>query len=720
VTLRISIGLLLTALTALVAGRRAFWLFRLISSGQPDPGRLERSGPSLAQKAWSQVVEVFGQKKLLKWTVPGVAHFVTFWGFVILSATILEAYGALFDEDFHIPLIGKSQWLGFLEDLFALLVVVGIGIFALIRVRQEPATKGRRSRFYGSHTGAAWVILGMIFMVIFTLVAYRAAQVKTGVFPFDRSAFLSHWAANALDGFSRETNHAIETTFILLQLAVVLGFLCIVVYSKHLHIFLAPLNVMFARKPKALGAVTPMLSGGVPVDFENAGEDDTFGVGKIEDFTWKTYLDLSTCTECGRCQTQCPAWNTGKPLSPKLLITDLRDHLFAKAPWILAGEAGLEQDAVEKERAKLLEVLEDDHGRQHNPNRIPEDERPLVGTAEQGGVIDPDVLWACTNCGACVEQCPVDIEHVDHIIDMRRYQVLVESSFPSEAGVMMRNVENQGNPWGVSPRVRTEWMEGLGFDVPVLDGPIPDDVEWLFWVGCAGAIDDRARKTTRALAECLHAAGVTFAVLGEGETCTGDPIRRLGNEYLWSEMAKQNVATLQEAGARKILVTCPHCYNSLAKEYQQVGGFFEVVHHTELLSQLIQDGRLTPVQAIDQKITYHDPCFLGRHNEIYTPPREVLVNLPGAVVEEMPRNKERSFCCGAGGARMWLEETIGTRVNVNRTEEALALEPDVIAVGCPFCKTMISDGVNAAGSSVEVVDVAQLLARALQSVAPPA
>jgi Fe-S oxidoreductase len=716
VELRLSIGLTLTLIAFAIFGRRAYWLYRLITAGQSDPSRLELGPRGLAVKLGTQITEVMGQRKLLQWSVPGVAHFMTMWGFIILNLTIVEAYGALFKADFAIPVIGHWDALGFLEDLFAVLVLLGLATFALIRVRNEPATKGRRSRFYGSHTGAAWLILGMITLVILTLVGYRAAQVKTGVFPYGDGAFLSHWAANALDSFSRGTNHTIETTFILLQLAVVLGFLVLIAYSKHLHIFLAPLNVMFSRRPNALGAVTPMISAGKPVDFENAGDDDIFGVGKVEDFTWKTYLDLTSCTECGRCQSQCPAWNTDKPLSPKLLITDLRDHMFNKAPWLLAGSEGLTPQATEKARAA---ATYDHTERDHNPNRIPEDERPLLGTAEEGGVIDPDVLWACTNCGACVEQCPVDIEHVDHIMDMRRYQVLVESSFPSEAGVMMRNVENNGNPWGVSARTRNEWIEEMPFEVRVLDGELPEDIEWLFWVGCAGAIDDRARKTTKAFAECLHAAGVSFAVLGEGESCTGDPIRRLGNEYLWSEIAKANVELLQEAKVTKILVTCPHCYNSLSNEYEQVGGQFHVVHHTELLAELIADGRLTPVQTLDQKITYHDPCFLGRHNSIYTPPREVLVNLPGAVVEEMPRNKERSFCCGAGGARMWLEETIGTRINVNRTEEALALEPDVIAVGCPFCKTMISDAVNASGvSGVEVADVAQLLARALQSVQP--
>ena len=716
---------LLTLVALSIAGRRVFWLFRLIVKGQPAPDRLTGD---YGKKLFSQVQEVFGQKKLLKWSVPGVAHFMTFWGFVILGLTIVEAYAACFKRDW--AGFGTEAWLGFLEDLFALLVLVGLATFAAIRLKSDPKKIDRKSRFYGSHTGAAWLVLFMISMVIVTLVVYRAAQINTGNFPYHptKYSFFSYGVSKLLGHGAYNTG--IETTFILLQLAVVLGFLVLVVYSKHLHIFIAPINVMFGRKPKALGAVPQLKSGGQVVDFETAfeseDEDIAFGVGKIEDFTWKGHLDFATCTECGRCQSQCPAWNTDKPLSPKLLITDLRDHMFNKAPWLLGdGPKETTEDAVAAAEGAAGHEVHDPRG-DRNPNRIPEGDRPIVGTAEEGGIIDPDVLWSCTNCGACVEQCPVDIEHIDHIIDLRRYQVLVESSFPSEAGVMLRNVENQGNPWGVSPRTRTEWYAELPFEVKVVDGPLdPAETEYLLWVGCAGAIDDRGKKTSQALAELMHTAGVTFAVLGEGETCTGDPVRRIGNEYLWSELAKANIETLTEANVTKIVVTCPHCYNSLAKEYQQLGGQFEVVHHTELLAKLVNDGRLTPVERLDAKVTYHDPCFLGRHNGIYTPPRDLIGSLPGVTMTEMPRNSSRSFCCGAGGGRMWLEERIGTRVNVNRTEEALATEPDVIAVGCPFCSTMLSDGVNkkqeeGEGQGVEVLDVARLFARAMRKVDAPA
>jgi Fe-S oxidoreductase len=500
---------------------------------------------------------------------------------------------------------------------------------------------------------------------------------------------------------------AIETTFILLQLAVILGFGVFVTYSKHLHIAIAPLNVLFSRRPNGLRDLQPMRSNGKVLDFEEADPDtDIFGLGKVEDLTWKGMLDLATCTECGRCQSQCPAWATGKPLSPKMLILDLRDHAFAKAPYLLAGsdeaKAAL-PDAVQKEV-----------------------ERPLVGKSDANGVIDPDVIWSCTNCGACVNECPVDIEHIDHITNLRRHQVLIESAFPIEASGMLKNLENKGDPWGMGEAKRAEWITELDFEVPVVDGPIGDDVEYLFWVGCAGALEDRAKKTTKAIATLLHTAGVSFAVLGPAETCTGDPARRMGNEFVFSMLAQQNVETLNEAGARKVIASCPHCFNTLSNEYPQLGGNYEVIHHTQLLARLVEEGKLTPVNPIEEKITYHDPCFLGRHNKVYTPPREIMEQVPGVQAQEMHRCKERGFCCGAGGARMWMEERIGKRINSERIEEALGTNPDTISTGCPYCLVMLGDAISEKKSSgeakdtLEVVDVAQLLARSIAQPEPAA
>ena len=701
--LRIIIGLALTAVAAVLAGRRLWWLYRLGRTGQPAPERIEAVRTHPGRDAEVQASEVFGQRKLLKWSVPGVAHFLTFWGFIILVLTIIEAYGDLFSRTFAIPGIGHWAWIGFVEDLFAVAVLVGIATFAIIRLRTSPKREGRKSRFDGSHTGAAWLVLALIFLVIATLLIYRGAQINTGDFPYAHGAFASQIVGHWLHPLGVGANKALETTFILLQLAVILGFGVFVTYSKHLHIAIAPLNVLFSRRPNGLGALQPMRSGGKVLDFEEADPDtDIFGRGKIEDFTWKGMLDMATCTECGRCQSQCPAWITDKPLSPKMLILDLRDHAFAKAPYLLAGS--------DEAREKLPDAVK------------AEAERPLVGNEAANGVIDPDVLWSCTNCGACVEECPVDIEHIDHISDMRRHQVLIESAFPTEASSMLKNLENKGDPWGMGEARRLEWAEGLDFEVPVVDGAIGPDVEYLFWVGCAGALEDRARKTTRAIAELLHTAGVSFAVLGPAETCTGDPARRIGNEFVYSMLAEQNIATLNEVGARKIVASCPHCFNTLAKEYPQLGGNYEVIHHTQLLARLVEEGKLTPVTPVEEKITYHDPCFLGRHNRIFTAPREIMERVPGVRAQEMHRCKERGFCCGAGGARMWMEERIGKRINTERIDEALGTNPDTISTGCPYCLVMLGDAVSAkrssgeAAESLEVVDVAQILVR---SVRPP-
>src|SRR5882757_5530869 len=716
---RMVIGLAVTVIVLAIASRRAWWLYRLISSGQPAHDRSDQLGARLR----TQFVEVLGQRKLLKWTVPGMAHLFTMWAFIILLTVYIEAYGALFDERFHIPLVGHWAALGFLQDFIAVMVLISLAVFTVIRIRQAPDRRQRESRFYGSHTGPAWFILFMIFNVIWTLFFFRGVEAAAGNFPYTSGAYVSLGIGHLFSGLSAGALAGLGAIGLVLHIGVMLAFLIIVLYSKHLHIFVAPINVAAKRLPKGLGPLLPMESRGKPIDFEDPGEDDIFGRGKIEDFTWKGMLDFATCTECGRCQSQCPAWNTGKPLSPKLVIMDLRDHLFAKAPYLIGGKEAPEEGSVEVE------------GHAHDGHGVPEAGfprvtgsgpeqalRPLVGTLEAGGVIDPDVLWSCTSCGACVEQCPVDIEHVDHIIDMRRHQVLIESEFPSELGVLFRNLENKGNPWGQNAKDRLDWTKGLDFKVPVFDGELADDVEYLYWIGCAGAFDDNAKKTVRATAELLHRAGVNFVVLGTEESCTGDPARRSGNEFLFQMMAQQNVEMLnavfegREPGKRKIVTTCPHCMNTLGREYPQLDGHYEVVHHTQLLNKLVRDGKLVPVAAPagdGQDVTFHDPCYLGRHNGVYTPPRE-LVGAAGATLTEMPRHADRSMCCGAGGARMWMEEHIGKRVNLARTEEALATEAKQIATGCPFCRVMLTDGLtekqNAGeGEGVEVLDVSQLL-----------
>ena len=672
---RLAIGLGVTAIMFAIAGRRMFWLYRLISVGQPARDRFK----NIPKRVKAELVEVGGQKKLLQWTVPGIAHAMTFWGFTILLFTILEAYGALFQRDFHVPLIGHTAALGFLEDFFAVAVLLSLLVFTAIRIKNSPKRENRRSRFFGSHTTAAWLVLGMIALVIISLLGYRAAQVNTGNFPYGWWAFASHGIANLLRPLGTGVNSVLETVLLLINITVITGFLVFVAYSKHLHIFLAPINVATSRRPRALGALasTPDMS------MEDVGEDDevVFGAGRIEDFSWKQLLDMATCTECGRCQSQCPAWNTDKPLSPKLVIMDLRDNLFASADRIM-----------KQKRAAGVEV------------------ESLVPS-----VIDPDVLWSCTTCGACVEECPVDIEHIDTILDMRRYEVLMESRFPTEAGLMLRNIENQGDPWGLGAAKRLDWTQSLDFEVPVVTDTIPDDIEYLYWVGCASALDERARKGAQATARMLRRAGVSFAVLGPKESCTGDPARRLGNEYLFQEQAKLNIETLTNAGAKKVIASCPHCFNTLSNEYPALGGNFEVIHHSQLLEHLVTAGKLTPGNGYSGTVTYHDPCYLGRHNRVFDEPRTVIDAIPGATNVEMKRCREKGFCCGAGGARMWLEENIGKRINMERTEEALGTGADVVSTACPYCMIMLDDAVRAhqKEDDVRVLDLSQLVEESL-------
>ncbi|MFI0369255.1 heterodisulfide reductase-related iron-sulfur binding cluster [Actinomadura sp. 1N219] len=699
------IGLAGTAVALALAGRRVLFLYAIAKSGQPDPERVLQVKREPKADVQDQVTEVFGQRKLLKWTLAGAAHFAVMWAFFLLATVYLEAaVQLLFGLEEHIP--GLQTWgpIGFVQDTIALAALAGLIVFTAIRVKNSPKRIGRASRFSGSHLSGAWITLFMIFNVIWTMFFFRGVEVARDNFGYGKAAYFSHLAGNLFDGMSDDTLHVLESVGLLAHIGVALVFLVFVVNSKHLHIFLAPLNVMFKRRPDGLGAVQPMMSGGKPLDFEEADPDeDVFGRGKIEDFTWKGFLDMATCTECGRCQSQCPAWNTGKPLSPKMLVLELRDHALAKAPYFTASEEAREKFSDEEKLGM-------------------EADKALVG---DDGVIHPDVLWSCTNCGACVEQCPVDIEHIDHILDMRRFQVMIESSFPSEAGVMLKNLENKGNPWGMSETKRLEWVEELDFEVEVVDDKVSEDTEYLFWVGCAGALEDRAKKTTKAVAELLHIAGVKFAVLGPMEACTGDPARRLGMEFVFQMLAQQNVETLNDAGAKKIVATCPHCFNTLANEYPQLGGNYDVVHHTQLLAHLVEEGKLTPVTPIEENITYHDPCFLGRHNKVYKQPRDIMATVPGVKTQEMHRHKDRGFCCGAGGARMWMEERIGKRINTERVDEALETNPDTVSTACPFCLVMLGDAINEkknsgdAKESLEVVDVSQLLIRSIKGEATP-
>ncbi|HUH08197.1 MAG TPA: (Fe-S)-binding protein [Egibacteraceae bacterium] len=689
---RIAAGTAVLAAGGWFVVRRVWFLFRLAMRAQPMPERLAAARGNLVW--W--IRHVIGQEKLLRWSGPGLLHVGIFYGFLVLQSQTVEAVGEIYDPHFHIPLIGQSNLLGFAQDLLTAVVLMSIAGFALIRLAQSPARLGRSSRFARSNLDQGWYVLLFEFGLLYTVMILRGARAVEGTLPYPDGAFLSTWVGGFFRGLPDAQLQAVLISALMAHLAVFAGFFVFTLNSKHLHIFTVLPSVLFARQPKALGKLESDL-----IDVEAMGSDDVLGVGTVEAFGFKRFLDYYTCTECGRCQSQCPAWNTGKPLNPKLLIMDLRDHLFEKAPYLLdPGKAAAEPEA-------------------------PALNRPLVeGSrgADDGAVIGFDVLWSCTTCGACVEECPVDIEHVDHIIDLRRYSAQMESSFPAEAGGMLRNLERSGDPWGLGASKRMEWAQGL--DVEVASGPLGDDVEYLLWVGCAGALEDRAKKVTRTVAELLTAAGVRFAVLGEAEGCTGDPARRLGMEYLFQMMAQANVETLKSVGARKIVAWCPHCFNTLRNEYPDFDGHFEVIHHTQLLSRLVADGRLSPEQPIAKTVTYHDPCYLGRHNDIYDPPRAVVDSVEGLRQVEMGRCRSQGFCCGAGGARMWMEEDIGKRVNHERIDEALALSPDLVSTACPYCLVMLDDAVNdragqgaIAEGAVRVVDVSQILAESLLPVA---
>lgn len=675
----VSYGITLAALILLfVNGKKLLAIYR---AGQPDPTRKDKRGSRLAH----MLREILGHTKMLNFTATGIAHWVVMVGFVTLFGTLLTAYGQVLDPNFTLPLIGHFVPYEYFTELITLLT--GLGILALVFIRQYTRIfqKGKQSRFFGSGSWKAYYVEATIVAIVICVTLLRGLE---GALSNDTTWSWHYPFSWRLVLVFKELS--LGTILNLIQIVaaikIVVSMLWFIVIALNLtmgvawHRFLAFFNVYYRRHndgTNSLGELPEMLSHGRPIDFDDPSEDDVFGLGTRADISWKGLLDMTSCTECGRCQSQCPAWHTDKPLSPKLLIMAMRDHAMAKV--------------VETES--------------------------LVG---ESAPISYDVLWSCTTCGACVNECPVDIEHVDHIVNMRRFQVLVESEFPSELGGTFRNLENSGNPWGANRSDRDGWIAECDFPIRIVEGELPEDIDYLFWVGCAGAFEERAKKTTKAVAELLYMAGVKFAVLGKRETCTGDPARRAGNEFLYQILAKENIETFNEVfasrpekGKKKIVVTCPHCFTTIGKDYAQSGFELEMVHHTQLLNQLVRDGKLTPVNKSEKTLTYHDPCYLGRHNQIYSPPRELL-GATGIEVTEMPRNQERSFCCGGGGGRMWMEEKIGTRINMNRVDEALATGVEEVAVACPFCRVMVSDGVTARESSVEVLDVAQALLRSVK------
>ena len=602
-----SISYLITAVAVVFLAVRVRHLISLYKKQQPDP---TRSGDKSARMK-NMLKEVLGHTKMLNFTGTGIAHWFVMIGFGALFGTLVTAYGQVIKPDFALPIIGHFVVYELFSEVIAALT--GISIVALIGIRQ--VTRFRMlNRFSGSGMGKAYYVEATILAIVFCVFALRGLEGALA----GKESWNWHYAISwpAVLFFDSWSQAAIESAIVIVAtLKIVTSMTWFIVIAANLtmgiawHRFLAFFNIYYKRNidQPALGALPEMLSKGKPVNFEDPAEDDVFGLGTRGDISWKGLLDMTSCTECGRCQSQCPAWHTDKPLSPKLLIMAMRDHAMAKV--------------VETEN--------------------------LVG---EKAPIELDVLWSCTSCGACVEECPVDIEHVDHIVNMRRFQVLVESEFPAELGGTFRNLEKAGNPWGANKQDREGWIAECDFPIKVVSGELPEEVEYLFWVGCAGAYEERAKKTTKAVAELLHMAGVNFAVLGKRETCTGDPARRSGNEFLYQILSQENIETFNETfagrpkGKKKVVVTCPHCFTTIGRDYAQSGFELEMLHHTQLLNTLIKEGRLKPSpHKSDKKLTYHDPCYLGRHNQIYAPPRELL-EASGCDVEEMPRNKERSFC----------------------------------------------------------------------------
>ncbi len=753
----IIVSLVLTVVGVALLARAIGQFVRYFKLGQPVPAGTRTDNPY--QRSVTLAKEFLGHTRMNRWGIVGIAHWFVAVGFLTLPPTLAQAFGQLFQADWVLPVLGGFLPFELYIEFIGVMTILGIAVLMAIRLLSLPSRAGRKSRFAGSKAGQAYFVEYVILTIGLAIYVLRGLEgALHHVEHYEAAYFASYPLVLAFEELSVGTLQNLVYFTAMIKISVSFIWMITVSLNTNMgvawHRFLAFPNIWFKRNATgetALGALQPMTSGGKPIDFTDPGEDDVFGVSQVEQFSWKGLLDFSTCTECGRCQSQCPAWNTGKPLSPKLLIMSLRDHAHAKAPYLLAGGGKTMEGEEKASEEQLAEVP---------AAALAEAERPLIGTVgavgtggaaigtgeaasdsgfAAGGVIDPDVLWSCTTCGACVEQCPVDIEHIDHIVDMRRYQVMIESAFPSEAGTMLKNLEKKGNPWGLAKKQRLEWTKEVDFEVPVVGKDIEDlsEVDYLYWVGCAGALEDRAKKTTKAFAELLHIAGVKFAIMGGDEKCTGDSARRLGNEPLFQELGMENVAALNMAfgeeddeapetkkpqSAKKIVATCPHCLNTLGNEYPQLGGDYEVIHHTQLLQHLVDEGKLIPVTPVEGIITYHDPCYLGRHNKIYTPPREIIGKVPGLRNEEMHRHKERGFCCGAGGARMWMEERIGKRINNERVDEALSLNPDIVSTACPFCLVMLTDSVNGkknegkAKESVQVVDVAQLL---LDSVRTP-
>lgn len=645
-------------------------------------GKPDRRVDQLWERVKSVLVYGFGHTRMLREPYPGLMHFMLFWGFAILFVT-----GALLD--FVEVIIGYKFLVGtpylvitFLLDLFGILATVGV-VMAIIR-----RYVARPDRLDNTPDDAYSLVLILLILVTgFILEGLR--MLSTG----DQWTWWQPGGAvfaSLFGGWSVEAQESLHHVLWWVHGGLAMVFIIYLPHSKLFHIFLGPVN-QFCRSLAPKGTLTAL-------NLEDE-EAESFGVAKLEDFTWKQLFDSEACTRCGRCQDNCPAYLSGKPLSPKKMTQDIKQHFLEKAPLLVrmaTAAGGGDKEPGEAEVAAASEK-----------------ESEIINKSLVGDVITEDEIWACTTCRACQEMCPVFVEHIPKTVDLRRNLVLMESQFPQEAQLAFRNMENNYNPWGVGWANRADWAAELGVKVLAEDS----DVEILYWPGCAGAFDDRNRKVATSVVQLLQAAGVNFGILGTEEKCCGDSARRLGNEYLFQMLAQENIETMKQYNVKKIVTQCPHCFNTLKNDYPQFGGEFEVVHHSQYLLELVRQGRLKPVAALNKKIVYHDSCYLGRYNDIYRAPRQILQAVPGVQLAEMERSGYRSFCCGAGGGRMWLEETIGQRINIMRTEQALAVQPEIISTACPFCLTMLGDGLKDKGveEQVQAMDLAEVLAGALRA-----
>jgi Fe-S oxidoreductase len=621
-------------------------LLRLVWIGQP-----EKDIPPVSRQLRDLLQQAVLQRRLLGQPFAGGMHAAISWGFGILFvATCLVAL----QDYLGVPALQGDFYLYFMSlavDLFGLAATAGIVIALVRRYAAKPGRlwKPRDAEGYGLFL---WLFLAIL-VTGFVVEGLRIGVTKDPWGLWSPGGWITALGFAPLSQAHQALWHRIAWWG---HAVLAFGFIALVPHTLIRHILAAAANIAW-RRPQPSGVIQP-------VALEEA---EHFGIARIDGFPRKDLLDLVACTECGRCQDACPAWATGKPLTPKGLILDLRDLLLTR--------------------------------------------RDGNGKSMVGEVVSEEVIWACTTCGACHRECPVFIEPIPKIVNMRRFLVMEEARFPETMQAAMRGMENRGHPYqGVVPS-RTEWTKGL--DVPLLSEK--GSAEYLYWVGCAAAFDERAQKVARALVRVLRAGGVDFAVLGEEERCTGDPARRIGHEFLFQMQAQANIETFTRYGVEKIITACPHCFNTLRNEYPQFGGRYEVIHHTVLISDLIRQGRLKPTRPIGQAVAYHDSCYLGRHNGIFEAPREILRGLPGVATKEMERSREQGFCCGAGGGLMWAEERTGKRINIERTEEALRVKPDVVGTACPFCLSMFEDGIRAkdATEQLQAMDVAELVARAL-------